>query len=42
VPTNPPGILEKVTQRKVVRTLFDPDEEKHLKQIFDSVFRQRG
>jgi iron(III) transport system substrate-binding protein len=42
VPTNPPGIVDTITAKKVVRTQFDPDEEKRLKQVFDSVFRQRG
>jgi iron(III) transport system substrate-binding protein len=41
VPTNPPGIIETVTAKKVVRTLFDPDEERRLKQLFDSLFRSR-
>jgi iron(III) transport system substrate-binding protein len=41
VPTNPPGIVELVTSKKVVRTLFDPDEERRLKQLFDTLFRPR-
>jgi iron(III) transport system substrate-binding protein len=41
VPTNPPGIVETVTQKKVVATLFDPPEEARLKQVFNTLFRQR-
>jgi iron(III) transport system substrate-binding protein len=41
VPTNPPGIIDRVTSKKVVRTLFDPGEERHLKQLFDTLLRQR-
>jgi iron(III) transport system substrate-binding protein len=41
VPTNPPGIIERVTSKKVVSTLFDPDEERRLKQLFDTLFRPR-
>ena len=41
VPTNPPGIVEFVTSKQVVRTLFDPDEERRLKQLFDTLFRPR-
>jgi ABC-type Fe3+ transport system substrate-binding protein len=41
VPTNPPGIVDVITAKKVVRTQFDPDEEKRLKQIFDTEFRRR-
>jgi len=41
VPTNPPGIVDIVTSKQVVRTLFDPDEERRLKQLFDTLFRPR-
>jgi iron(III) transport system substrate-binding protein len=41
VPTNPPGIVEMVTQKKVVATLFDPPEEARLRQTFNALFRQR-
>jgi iron(III) transport system substrate-binding protein len=41
VPTNPPGIMDLVTSKTVVRTLFDPDEERKLKQSFDTLFRGR-
>jgi iron(III) transport system substrate-binding protein len=41
VPTNPPGIVELVTQKKVVATLFDPPEETRLRQVFNALFRQR-
>jgi iron(III) transport system substrate-binding protein len=41
VPTNPPGIVDIVTSKKVVRTLFDPYEERRLKVTFDTLFRQR-
>jgi len=41
VPTNPPGIVDVVTTKQVVRTLFDPDEERRLKQLFDTLFRPR-
>lgn len=41
VPTNPPGIVEMVTQKKVVATLFDPAEETRLRQTFNALLRQR-
>jgi iron(III) transport system substrate-binding protein len=41
VPTNPPGIIDTVATKKVVRTMFDPDEERRLKQLFDTLFRAR-
>ena len=41
VPTNPPGIVEMVTQKKVIATLFDPPEEARLRQTFNALFRQR-
>src|SRR5262245_11548194 len=41
VPTNPPGIIDTVNTKKVVRTMFDPDEERRLKQLFDTLFRAR-
>ena len=41
VPTNPSGIVDLVTQKPVVPTVFDPDEEKRLRQKFDALFRQR-
>jgi iron(III) transport system substrate-binding protein len=41
VPTNPPGIVDMVTQKKVVATLFDPPEETRLRQVFNALFRQR-
>jgi ABC-type Fe3+ transport system substrate-binding protein len=41
VPTNPPGIVDAVTQKKVVATLFDPPEETRLRQVFNALFRQR-
>ena len=41
VATNPPGIIDIVTSKKVVGTQFDPDEERRLKQAFDTLLRQR-
>ena len=41
VPTNPPGIVERITQKQVVATLFDPPEEARLRQTFNTLFRQR-
>jgi ABC-type Fe3+ transport system substrate-binding protein len=41
VPTNPPGIVEMVTQKPVVATMFDPPEEARLRQTFNALFRQR-
>jgi iron(III) transport system substrate-binding protein len=41
VPTNPPGIVDRITQTKVVATLFDPPEEARLRQTFNALFRQR-
>ncbi|MBX9736224.1 MAG: hypothetical protein K2X32_04800, partial [Phycisphaerales bacterium] len=41
VPTNPPGIVEALNRQKVVRTQFDPAEEKRLRQTFDTLFKKR-
>jgi iron(III) transport system substrate-binding protein len=41
VQTNPPGIVEMVTQKPVVATMFDPPEEARLRQTFNALFRQR-
>jgi iron(III) transport system substrate-binding protein len=41
VPTNPPGVVEALNRHKVVRTQFDPAEEKRLRQTFDTLFKKR-
>jgi iron(III) transport system substrate-binding protein len=41
VTTNPPGIVDLLRQKAVVRTQFDPDEERRLRQTFDALFRGR-
>jgi iron(III) transport system substrate-binding protein len=41
VETNPPGIIKQVEVRKVVRTQFSQEEEKRLRQAFDTLLRKR-
>ena len=41
VETNPPGIVGMLKQKKIVTTMFNPAEEKRLKQIFDTLLRRR-
>jgi iron(III) transport system substrate-binding protein len=41
VETNPPGIIKQVEARKVVRTQFSHEEEKRLRQTFETLLRKR-
>jgi iron(III) transport system substrate-binding protein len=41
VETNPPGIIKQVEARKVVRTQFSQEEEKRLRQTFETLLRRR-
>ena len=41
VETNPPGIIKQIEARKVVRTQFSQEEEKRLRQIFETLLRKR-
>jgi iron(III) transport system substrate-binding protein len=41
VETNPPGIIKQVEVKKVVRTQFSQEEEKRLRQTFDTLLRKR-
>ena len=41
VETNPPGIVKQIEARKVVRTQFSQEEEKRLRQTFDTLLRKR-
>ena len=41
VETNPPGIVKQITTRKVIRTQFSQEEEKRLRQAFDTLLRKR-
>jgi ABC-type Fe3+ transport system substrate-binding protein len=41
VETNPPGIIQQVETRKVVRTQFSQEEEKRLRQMFEALLRKR-
>ena len=41
VETNPPGIIKQVEVRKVVRTQFSQEEEKRLRQTFETLLRKR-
>ena len=41
VETNPPGIIKQVEVRKVVRTQFSQEEEKRLRQAFETLLRKR-
>jgi iron(III) transport system substrate-binding protein len=41
VPSNPPGIIDVLTRKKVVTTLFKPEEEKRWQQTFTALFKPR-
>jgi iron(III) transport system substrate-binding protein len=41
VPTNPPGIVEMLTQKKVITVLMTPDEERKWQRQFDQLFKGR-
>ena len=41
VETNPPGVIREVEVRKVVRTQFSQEEEKRLRQTFETLLRKR-
>ena len=41
VETNPPGIVKQIETRKVVRTQFSQEEEKRLRQTFETLLRRR-
>jgi iron(III) transport system substrate-binding protein len=41
VQSNPPGIVELLTTKKVVTTLFKPEEEKKWQQTFAALFKPR-
>ena len=41
VETNPPGVIREVEVRKVVRTQFSQEEEKRLRQAFETLLRKR-
>jgi iron(III) transport system substrate-binding protein len=41
VPSNPPGVVDALTQKKVVTVLLAPDDEKKWQRAFDGLFRRR-
>ena len=41
VAANPPGIIERLTQKKVLTVLMSPDEERKWQRQFDQLFRGR-
>jgi iron(III) transport system substrate-binding protein len=41
VASNPPGVIELLTTKKVVTTLFKPEEEKKWQQTFAALFKPR-
>jgi iron(III) transport system substrate-binding protein len=41
VPTNPPGIVDMLTQKKVITVLMTPDEERKWQRQFDQLFKGR-
>jgi iron(III) transport system substrate-binding protein len=41
VASNPPGIVEMLTQRKVITVLMSPDEERRWQRQFDQLFKGR-
>ena len=41
VPSNPPGLTEMLTQKKVITVLMSPDEERKWQRQFDQLFKGR-
>jgi iron(III) transport system substrate-binding protein len=41
VAANPPGIVERLTQKKVITVLMSPDEERKWQRRFDQLFKGR-
>lgn len=41
VQSNPPGVVEMLTQKKVITVLMSPDEERKWQRQFDQVFKGR-
>jgi iron(III) transport system substrate-binding protein len=41
VPSNPPGVTEMLTQKKVITVLMSPDEERKWQRQFDQLFKGR-
>jgi len=41
VTSNPPGIVDLLTQKKVVTVLMAPDEERKWQRRFDQLFKGR-
>jgi iron(III) transport system substrate-binding protein len=41
VASNPPGIIERLTQKKVITLLMSPDEERKWQRQFDQLFKGR-
>jgi iron(III) transport system substrate-binding protein len=41
VASNPPGVIELLSARKVVTTVYKPDEERKWQRLFASLFRPR-
>ena len=41
VQSNPPGVIEMLTQKKVVTVLMSPDEERKWQRQFDQLFKGR-
>src|SRR5262249_15091423 len=42
VQSNPPGMVEMLTQKKVITVLMAPDEERKWQRQFDQLFKGRG
>ena len=40
-PSNPPGVAEMLTQKKVITVLMSPDEERKWQRQFDQLFKGR-
>jgi hypothetical protein len=41
VQSNPPGIIEMLTQKKVITVLMTPEEERRWQRQFDQLFKGR-
>jgi iron(III) transport system substrate-binding protein len=41
VQSNPPGVVETLTKKKVITTLMAPEEEKTWQRSFDQIFKRR-
>jgi iron(III) transport system substrate-binding protein len=41
VPTNPPGVMDVLMQKKIIVTMSSPDEQRKTQQLFNELFKGR-